>query len=321
MLLNRCPLLGHLSLSGVAAFKDAEYRQYCRPTPSVSSLPLGLNLKLNQCCPVQDVSDRQAASYCVFSGHGIAALRKHLNAQMAAECFYTSNRSSRRESDSSGSSTAPSPTPPSQYYEHVGSSRGSPFRSTPADYRLDRDATWRALPGLPGTAFVSSGAFYHPEITQAQRPPRVPARGSSAFNPVAERQRARRLSRDDLEDALRQSRLNTIELDDEYEEENPEEGFRNVRAGPMRTLLVDQAMQEADDPISTSFGPMQHSVVEEESSSGLAGPGLTSTRSLSFRDHLDGENGRTNAALRWVRDNVRRWGSNGSEGPVRRPTS
>ncbi|CAK9784481.1 RNI-like protein [Cutaneotrichosporon oleaginosum] len=61
-LLNKLPLLTHLSLTGINCFKVPELQQFCRPAP-------------------EDFSIHQRASFCVFSGPGVVALRNYLNAQ------------------------------------------------------------------------------------------------------------------------------------------------------------------------------------------------------------------------------------------------
>ena len=65
---------------------------------------------------LQDFNSHQQASFCVYSGHGVAALRNHLNAQFFANQAGSDDASTRRGSGSSTSSiTVPggsSPPPP-----------------------------------------------------------------------------------------------------------------------------------------------------------------------------------------------------------------
>ncbi|GMK54196.1 hypothetical protein CspeluHIS016_0107820 [Cutaneotrichosporon spelunceum] len=63
-LLNKLPLLTHLSLTGINCFKVPELQQFCRPAP-------------------ENFTIHQRASFCVFSGPGVIALRNYLNAQAA----------------------------------------------------------------------------------------------------------------------------------------------------------------------------------------------------------------------------------------------
>lgn len=60
LLLKNCPKLTHLSLTGISAFLRKEITQYCREPPP-------------------DFNEQQRNSFCVFSGHGVAQLRNHLN--------------------------------------------------------------------------------------------------------------------------------------------------------------------------------------------------------------------------------------------------
>ncbi|KAK7207880.1 hypothetical protein BZA70DRAFT_233904 [Myxozyma melibiosi] len=59
-LLNSCPRLTHLSLTGIPAFLRPELTQYCREPP-------------------QEFNSHQQSVFCVFSGPGVTKLRQHLN--------------------------------------------------------------------------------------------------------------------------------------------------------------------------------------------------------------------------------------------------
>ncbi|KAJ3553643.1 hypothetical protein NPX13_g10840 [Xylaria arbuscula] len=59
-LLNCCPKLTHLSLTGVPAFLRDDLDRFCREAPS-------------------DFTEHQRAVFCVFSGTGVIGLRQHLN--------------------------------------------------------------------------------------------------------------------------------------------------------------------------------------------------------------------------------------------------
>ncbi|BFZ63753.1 SCF ubiquitin ligase complex subunit [Saitoella coloradoensis] len=59
-LVNACNKLTHLSLTGVPSCMRDDLRQFCRPSPP-------------------DFNQHQQAVFCVFSGDGVKALRKHLN--------------------------------------------------------------------------------------------------------------------------------------------------------------------------------------------------------------------------------------------------
>lgn len=87
-LLNRLPLITHLSLSGVPAFRTSRLQKFCRHPPT------GLN-------------DGQRADFCVYSGPGVAALRNHLNTEHAGQ--YMSDASSGRRSSRSSSSSVTIP--------------------------------------------------------------------------------------------------------------------------------------------------------------------------------------------------------------------
>ncbi|CAG8546464.1 7239_t:CDS:2 [Paraglomus occultum] len=59
-LINACPRLIHLSLTGVPAFQRPDLQQFGRPPP-------------------KDYSQHQRQMFCVFSGKGVRELRHHLN--------------------------------------------------------------------------------------------------------------------------------------------------------------------------------------------------------------------------------------------------
>ncbi|KAM0323928.1 hypothetical protein ACHAQA_008509 [Verticillium albo-atrum] len=59
-LLNYCPRLTHLSLTGVTAFLREEFSKFCRPPPP-------------------EFTDHQRGVFCVFSGAGVSRLRDYVN--------------------------------------------------------------------------------------------------------------------------------------------------------------------------------------------------------------------------------------------------
>lgn len=64
VLLNNCPKLTHLSLTGVQAFLRDELLTFCRDAPP-------------------EFNDHQRDVFCVFSGNGVSRLRDFLNQQKA----------------------------------------------------------------------------------------------------------------------------------------------------------------------------------------------------------------------------------------------
>ena len=73
-LLNHCPKLTHLSLTGVQAFLRDELLAFCREAPP-------------------EFNDHQRDVFCVFSGTGVARLREFLNEQKAHAEAHAANRS------------------------------------------------------------------------------------------------------------------------------------------------------------------------------------------------------------------------------------
>ncbi|KAK1753291.1 F-box domain-containing protein [Echria macrotheca] len=63
-LLNSCPRLTHLSLTGVQAFLREDLEIYCRDAPP-------------------EFTEHQRSVFCVFSGQGVVGLRKYLNQERA----------------------------------------------------------------------------------------------------------------------------------------------------------------------------------------------------------------------------------------------
>ncbi|KUI57300.1 SCF E3 ubiquitin ligase complex F-box protein grrA [Cytospora mali] len=63
-LLNSCPRLTHLSLTGVQAFLRTDLEQFCRDAPA-------------------EFTEHQRNVFCVFSGQGVSNLRRYLNTDTA----------------------------------------------------------------------------------------------------------------------------------------------------------------------------------------------------------------------------------------------
>ena len=151
-MLNRLLRLTHLSLTGVTAFRTPELQQFCRPAPIVC-YPIAMSQFLSN--SFQEFNAHQQSSFCVYSGHGITALRNHLNSQSAANQGGSDDASTRRGSGSSTSSiTVPggsSPPPVARHLQHIQSSSSSVNRRGSAPALRDRSP----LPGL-NTAFASS---------------------------------------------------------------------------------------------------------------------------------------------------------------------
>ncbi|KAM7187678.1 SCF E3 ubiquitin ligase complex F-box protein grrA [Naviculisporaceae sp. PSN 640] len=63
-LLNSCPRLTHLSLTGVQAFLREDLEAFCRDAPP-------------------EFTDNQRSVFCVFSGQGVVSLRRYLNSERA----------------------------------------------------------------------------------------------------------------------------------------------------------------------------------------------------------------------------------------------
>jgi hypothetical protein len=105
-LLNRLPLLTHLSVTGISVFRTAELQQFSREPPDVSEH--AANMAHGQ-QPLTDTSQsfnlHQRETFCVYSGQGVAALRSYLNSQMTESA--SEGSSTRRGSESSTSSSAP----------------------------------------------------------------------------------------------------------------------------------------------------------------------------------------------------------------------
>ncbi len=75
VLLNNCPKLTHLSLTGVQAFLRDELLAFCREAPP-------------------EFNEHQRDVFCVFSGNGVGRLREFLNQQKAHAASQAENESS-----------------------------------------------------------------------------------------------------------------------------------------------------------------------------------------------------------------------------------
>lgn len=72
LLLQCCPKLTHLSLTGISPFLRPDIRQYCRPPPD-------------------EFTPHQKSLFCVFSGNGVKKLRDHLTKLFTADELANSN--------------------------------------------------------------------------------------------------------------------------------------------------------------------------------------------------------------------------------------
>lgn len=83
-LLQSLTSLTHLSLTGVPSFRRADLQSYCRSPPKVcsgcSSPSCLLQLSNSPYC--QEFNAHQQQSFCVYSGRGVAELRRYLNQSM-----------------------------------------------------------------------------------------------------------------------------------------------------------------------------------------------------------------------------------------------
>lgn len=69
-LLNNCPRLTHLSLTGVQAFLREDLLVFCREAPP-------------------EFNEHQRDVFCVFSGNGVTRLRDHLNQEETNQPYET----------------------------------------------------------------------------------------------------------------------------------------------------------------------------------------------------------------------------------------
>ncbi|KAI0124168.1 F-box domain-containing protein [Xylariales sp. AK1849] len=88
-LLNSCPKLTHLSLTGVPAFLRDDLDSFCREAPP-------------------DFTEHQRQVFCVFSGNGVAGLKRYLNNKPEfAEFLEPSERSQRQAATNNGTLQIP----------------------------------------------------------------------------------------------------------------------------------------------------------------------------------------------------------------------
>lgn len=76
-LLNYCPRLTHLSLTGVHAFLREEFSPFCRPPPPGMKVVWHIDRSTLTKCP--EFNEHQRNVFCVFSGNGVSRLREYLN--------------------------------------------------------------------------------------------------------------------------------------------------------------------------------------------------------------------------------------------------
>ncbi|CAJ2510337.1 Uu.00g050400.m01.CDS01 [Anthostomella pinea] len=102
-LLNCCPKLTHLSLTGVPAFLRDDLEAFCREAPV-------------------DFTDHQRAVFCVFSGAGVAGLRRYLNTREEFAEYHEGRRHERRRALPPPTPTggiAPGPIPDIDGFEEI----------------------------------------------------------------------------------------------------------------------------------------------------------------------------------------------------------
>lgn len=78
MLLNNCPKLTHLSLTGVQAFLRDELLHFCREAPAGTSCQNANPWNEYTNIPLE-FNEHQRDVFCVFSGSGVQRLRDYLN--------------------------------------------------------------------------------------------------------------------------------------------------------------------------------------------------------------------------------------------------
>ncbi|KAI9702211.1 MAG: SCF ubiquitin ligase complex subunit [Bogoriella megaspora] len=84
-LLNNCPRLTHLSLTGVQAFLREDLIHFCREAPPGNIIGPLFRPPLNHHA---EFNEHQRDVFCVFSGPGVARLRNYLNAEANASTTY-----------------------------------------------------------------------------------------------------------------------------------------------------------------------------------------------------------------------------------------
>ncbi|KAI1183264.1 hypothetical protein F5B17DRAFT_443572 [Nemania serpens] len=97
-LLNCCPKLTHLSLTGVPAFLRDDLDRFCREAPP-------------------DFTEHQRAVFCVFSGTGVAGLRHHLNTKDEFAEYREGRTHRRRPGGVVANHVDPGPVPDADGFE------------------------------------------------------------------------------------------------------------------------------------------------------------------------------------------------------------
>lgn len=79
-LLNSCPRLTHLSLTGVAAFQRDDFQPFCRQAPAGEfSSMVRPRIKARTDPPKTEFTQHQRDVFCVFSGNMVSKFRDFLN--------------------------------------------------------------------------------------------------------------------------------------------------------------------------------------------------------------------------------------------------
>ncbi|KAI0470911.1 hypothetical protein GGR56DRAFT_120021 [Xylariaceae sp. FL0804] len=98
-LLNCCPKLTHLSLTGVPAFLRNDLESFCREAPV-------------------DFTEHQRAVFCVFSGQGVTGLRRYFNTKEEFAEYHEHRRDrGRRAPGTAGGTAADGPEPDTERFE------------------------------------------------------------------------------------------------------------------------------------------------------------------------------------------------------------
>lgn len=107
-MLNNCPRLTHLSLTGVQAFLRDDLTVFCREAPA-------------------EFNDHQREVFCVFSGNGVSRLREYLNGATgpAAETGMANDS----DDDNDGATLRHHPLPPPPPHHTMPTWHNPPFQT------------------------------------------------------------------------------------------------------------------------------------------------------------------------------------------------
>jgi F-box and leucine-rich repeat protein GRR1 len=155
-LLNNCPRLTHLSLTGVQAFLRDDLTVFCREAPA-------------------EFNDHQREVFCVFSGNGVQRLREYLNRASGPGMETGMVNDSDDDGDGATLRNLPLPPPPPPHHPNLVHTWHNPAFHNPNDQDIEDedmedDNDGVDTPDGHGIGIIDAAAHGHLHTVDIQSP-------------------------------------------------------------------------------------------------------------------------------------------------------